>query len=294
MNNQRVPAPAEAEESATVSGRYMRAALSVYARASNGAAVEDAAHFADLHHRVPWDAAAQLLAVALRTFGDDTRFEDAFAAEVSGLMPRAIALLAEDAAGVFRVFAEMYVPALLPMARVTLGERPDEGIDITVTLRDGFGSSEAFLRSVVGLHRGLLDLVELPGVVVAASVTEREAHIRVRHGVGDEDSFGPRAATVRPDEILAEVGALHRETLGALRRETPLTPAPDRVLQAAVAWDLTARQRDVLGCLARGMANKEIAVALECALPTVATHVVSIFRKAGVSSRAGLLAKLLR
>ena len=55
---------------------------------------------------------------------------------------------------------------------------------------------------------------------------------------------------------------------------------------------LTAREREVLGCLAEGMANKQIARALGISVRTVTVHVSNLLRKTGAASRteAALLA----
>ncbi|MEU4427555.1 LuxR family transcriptional regulator [Actinoplanes sp. NPDC024001] len=49
--------------------------------------------------------------------------------------------------------------------------------------------------------------------------------------------------------------------------------------------DLTAREREVLGCLAEGMANKQIAAALGISVRTVTVHVSNLLRKTGAASR---------
>ena len=50
--------------------------------------------------------------------------------------------------------------------------------------------------------------------------------------------------------------------------------------------DLTAREKDVLALIGRGLRNIDVATALELAESTVASHIKSIYRKLGISSRA--------
>ncbi|WP_349608373.1 response regulator transcription factor [Cupriavidus sp. DF5525] len=52
---------------------------------------------------------------------------------------------------------------------------------------------------------------------------------------------------------------------------------------------LTWRERDILGCIGRGMANKEIAVQLGVSVRTVETHRLNLKRKLGIEGRAGLV-----
>jgi two-component system nitrate/nitrite response regulator NarL len=61
-------------------------------------------------------------------------------------------------------------------------------------------------------------------------------------------------------------------------------PAPDPAFDKRVA-DLTAREREVLGCLAEGMSNKQIARALGISVRTVTVHVSNLLRKTGAASR---------
>ncbi|RKQ95690.1 response regulator [Maricaulis maris] len=50
--------------------------------------------------------------------------------------------------------------------------------------------------------------------------------------------------------------------------------------------DLTTREKEVLGLIGRGLRNIDVATALELAESTVASHIKSIYRKLGISSRA--------
>jgi two-component system nitrate/nitrite response regulator NarL len=49
--------------------------------------------------------------------------------------------------------------------------------------------------------------------------------------------------------------------------------------------ELTAREREVIGCLAEGMSNKQIARALGISVRTVTVHVSNLLRKTGAASR---------
>lgn len=58
--------------------------------------------------------------------------------------------------------------------------------------------------------------------------------------------------------------------------------------------DLTAREREVLGCLAEGMSNKQIARALGISVRTVTVHVSNLLRKTGAASRTEAALKAIR
>lgn len=65
-----------------------------------------------------------------------------------------------------------------------------------------------------------------------------------------------------------------------------------RLERVAAAWRLTPRHVEVAALIARGYANKEIAASLGCALHTVELHVTELLRRAGLSSRAALVAEI--
>lgn len=50
--------------------------------------------------------------------------------------------------------------------------------------------------------------------------------------------------------------------------------------------ELTGREREVLALIGRGLRNADVAVHLEIAESTVASHIKAIYRKLGISSRA--------
>jgi DNA-binding NarL/FixJ family response regulator len=81
-----------------------------------------------------------------------------------------------------------------------------------------------------------------------------------------------------PDELLARV----RIRLPAAPEQPPLPS------------DLTRRELEVLGLLAEGLSQKEIAVSLVISSKTVAAHIQHILGKLGVHSRAQAVAQAYR
>ncbi|HZD98781.1 MAG TPA: LuxR family transcriptional regulator, partial [Micromonosporaceae bacterium] len=81
-------------------------------------------------------------------------------------------------------------------------------------------------------------------------------------------------------ELLADLGGRDPAALVAADGGRPdsvdLPPPPTQ---------LTARERDVIGCLAAGMANKQIARSLGISVRTVTVHVSNLLRKTGTASR---------
>ncbi|GIE00475.1 hypothetical protein Adu01nite_18250 [Paractinoplanes durhamensis] len=62
-------------------------------------------------------------------------------------------------------------------------------------------------------------------------------------------------------------------------------PRPSPGVDLTDMADLTAREREVLGLLAEGMANKQIARVLGISVRTVTVHVSNLLRKTGAASR---------
>ncbi len=86
-----------------------------------------------------------------------------------------------------------------------------------------------------------------------------------------------------PDEIAQAIRSVHRG-------ESPLDPKAARVLlesrrtrQQTVS--LTDREREVLGLVREGLANKQIARRLTISERTVKAHLTSVFQRLGVSDR---------
>jgi DNA-binding CsgD family transcriptional regulator len=127
---------------------------------------------------------------------------------------------------------------------------------------------------VIRQHLGALDTVEV------AALLER------------------RYGTPAPPEV---VGVVHERTGGNPYRLTELLAAangagPAALLERALpahlreqrqppAIELTAREVEVLACLAAGMSNKQVATALGISIRTVTVHVSNLLRKTSSASR---------
>lgn len=92
-----------------------------------------------------------------------------------------------------------------------------------------------------------------------------------------------------PDEL---VNAIHTVALGQFSLPQELSRSLLGLMQEASASsdqstssDLTTRELEVLGCLANGATNKEIALDLGISLTTVRTHVSSILHKLNLENR---------
>ncbi|GAU70326.1 putative two-component response regulator [Streptomyces sp. NBRC 110611] len=90
----------------------------------------------------------------------------------------------------------------------------------------------------------------------------------------------------RPDELFT---AIHAAAQG---HSTLSAPVAHRVLarMRSPRPTLTDRERDILGQLARGLSNREIARALFISEATVKTHLGRIYDKLDVDTRAGAVA----
>jgi two-component system nitrate/nitrite response regulator NarL len=128
------------------------------------------------------------------------------------------------------------------------------------------------------------------GALAAADVAKILEHVYADSIVPDDlaESVWRRTGgnPYRLTELLAVEGADGPEALAPGPSDCVENPVP------GPSQELTAREREVLGCLAEGMSNKQIARALGISVRTVTVHVSNLLRKTGAASRteAALLA----
>jgi LuxR family maltose regulon positive regulatory protein len=126
--------------------------------------------------------------------------------------------------------------------------------------------------------------VHYPDVAVAVRLAADipNAHLLLLDG----DSIAPFAG-----DGAAAIGAIE----AFLGEGAPTTPASADAAQARPAQSLvdplSARELEVLSCLAEGQSNAEIAHTLFVSVGTVKTHINSIYRKLDVTSRTRAVAR---
>lgn len=183
----------------------------------------------------------------------------------------------------------LYRDALVQLLRSTLGTNAallvassaEEGVRLARTCNDlrlvmidpglpGISGTEAVaaICTVVGA---------VPVIAVSASEERRHAAATLRGGAC---IFVSKAVTT---EVLA--GVVQRALAGQIEKPEWITPSGANAIDDNHDSPLTSRQREILGLIAQGYANKEIGLRLNLAEVTVKMHVSSIFRALDVASR---------
>lgn len=178
-----------------------------------------------------------------------------------------------------------------PRSRETLGER-------------------GFCPTLIAIH----DHGAIPRMLQSARPLSPRDRRRVDE-LAAANAMGRALLAERPRELAARLRdvALDRAPASSVRDELPLVATrlsvaglppyflvvvreaagdvDERLAEASVIWRLTPRQRAVVREVVRGESNKGIAERLGIVESTVELHVTASLRKAGVESRAALVAR---
>jgi DNA-binding NarL/FixJ family response regulator len=165
------------------------------------------------------------------------------------------------------------------------------GIEITgeaAILEDALGLGEAadillLASAAPDALRELSELPSAPGLLVMSD-DPRDAQALA----GTSHAWGILPLDASEDELVAAITALSEGlVVGApsLLREAWRKPAVLPLSVPPGADQLTVRETEVLGLMARGLANKQIAAGLRISEHTVKFHLSSVYAKLGANSR---------
>jgi len=164
------------------------------------------------------------------------------------------------------------------------------------------GEEAVKLVAIVQPDVVLMDLVmdQMDGAAATRAIRQNHPHVQVIALTSFREEMLVQKAlqagaisyllkNVSADELAAAIRAAHvgRSTLAPEAAEA-LVHAASR--PPAPGYDLTARERDVLELMVKGLSNVQVAERLVVSQSTIKTHVSSILAKLGVASRTEAVA----
>lgn len=169
-----------------------------------------------------------------------------------------------------------------------------DGIEVVGSAADGEEAVAAALATRPDVVLMDLAMPRVDGVAatrrIAAELPEAQVVVLTSFGdntrIHDALDAGARGYLLKDAEAPEVVRAIR----AAARGEAPLDPRVARAVLArgttpAAMAGMTAREREVLGLLGTGLANKAIARKLGISEATVKAHLTRIFRQIGVTDR---------
>jgi DNA-binding NarL/FixJ family response regulator len=170
---------------------------------------------------------------------------------------------------------------------LAVAERPDVVLmDLRMPVLDGVGATERIMREAPGSAVLVLTTFADDDSILAALRAGARGYLTKDAGRAELAS-AVRAVARGQATFAPEVGA---RIIGSLTSAPPARPADPAGALVERFPALTRREAEVLGLVADGLSNGEIASALFVGGSTVKTHINAIFAKLGVSSRAQAIA----
>jgi serine/threonine-protein kinase PknK len=184
---------------------------------------------------------------------------------------------AERAAGDLGKAAQLFATALISSRGLRWNNGFAERLAALVGIAAAIGDTERSAR-LIGATMARLRAAGVGRLLVSTRAAYERDLATVRDQLGEEAFTRETAngAAMSRDEVIAEALAVARD---ATTRQKAIPPD-----------GLTAREAEVLGLLARGRTNQEIADELVVSLRTVERHLTNIYGKIGARNRANATA----
>lgn len=236
--------------------------------------------------RVPWEEYCEVIDRAERLVGGPAAFGSVFARHFHETMPELASGAALSPSDFYRFTNEVVMPVIVPTVELRVHAPARDRLRIEGATAAGLRTSGAYFSGGAGVMRGLTHHLGLAQADVTARVGEREVRYDVRLPPSSTRDVGAGGETWQQLAAWFVLGtsSTGEDVVAGLTFAKKEKPSPK----------LTRRQSQVLEHVVRGRSNKEIAAKLACAENTVEFHLTALFRKFEVTSRAELIARVLR
>lgn len=182
---------------------------------------------------------------------------------------------------VVRVGLEQLLQTFDDVAFVTAASGGEEAVRLCAEHQPDVLLLDLSMPDLDGIEvtRRLREVAPETRIVVFTSFSDRERIVQAL----DAGAVGYLLKDAEPEE-------LHSAVRAAARGEAPITPRAAAALLAdrrdrPAEVPLTAREREVLGLVVEGLANKQIARRMGISEKTVKGHLTNLFQRIGVADR---------
>lgn len=181
--------------------------------------------------------------------------------------------------------------------RGILAAEPD--MEVVAEAHDGRGAIEAFVRHRPDVVITDMRLPDIDGAAVTRAILERAPHTAVvilTSYEGEDDAARALKAGARGYVLKGTFSAALCEVIRCVHAgRTLIDPEmAARLAEHESEVELSARERQVLALVAKGLTNKEIAALLLVQHETIKTHLKAIFTKLGATDRTEATAIAIR